>query len=105
MRKRLVLGVVLAMVCATIVRGEPSTRAILVDDLAFGASPSGLRVGDVLEWRNHDIFRHSATASDGSFDVDLPAGGVGRFTFKRPGEFSYFCRFHPGMTGTLVVAP
>jgi plastocyanin len=84
---------------------DPSARSILVNHLAFGPSPQRLHVGDVVEWTNADIFRHSATATDGSFDIDLPPGSRGRITLKRPGSVSYFCRFHPGMKGTLTVAP
>lgn len=87
------------------VRAEPSTRTIVVDNLEFVPAPRDLKVGDIIEWRNHDIFRHSATANDGSFDVDLPPGGAGNTVLKRSGEIGYYCRYHPGMKGTLIVAP
>jgi plastocyanin len=54
---------------------------------------------------NADIFQHTATAADGRFDVDLPAGSKGRTILKRAGVVDYFCRFHPGMQGRLEVAP
>ena len=54
---------------------------------------------------NADIFQHTATAADGSFDVDLPAGAKGRTILKRVGVVDYFCRFHPDMQGRLEVAP
>ncbi|MGH6851139.1 MAG: hypothetical protein ACREDD_11950 [Methylocella sp.] len=62
-------------------------------------------MGDIVEWTNSDILRHTATATDGSFDVDLPAGAKGRAIMKRAGSITYFCRFHPGMKGRLEVAP
>ena len=86
-------------------RAGPSTHTIVVDNLEFGPAPNDLRVGDVVEWRNRDLFRHSATASDGSFDVDLPAGGTGKTILKKSGEIAYYCRYHPGMKGVLAVAP
>lgn len=94
-----------ALAFAADARADQSVRVIVVDNLEFGPAPQNLRVGDVVEWRNRDIFRHSATANDKSFDVDLPPGAAGKITLKRSGTISYFCRFHPGMTGTLVVAP
>jgi hypothetical protein len=60
-----------------------------------------LHVNDIVEWVNADIFQHTATAADGSFDVDLPAGAKGRTILKRVGVVDYFCRFHPGMQGRL----
>ncbi len=61
--------------------------------------------GDTVEWTNSDILQHTATATDGSFDGDLPAGATGRTILKRAGGVTYVCRFHPGMKGRLEVAP
>lgn len=47
---------------------------ILVENVAFGPAPADARVGDVLEWTNKDFVAHTATARDGSFDMELPAG-------------------------------
>jgi plastocyanin len=30
---------------------------------------------------------------------------MGRVTLEHAGEVDYFCRFHPNMTGQIVVAP
>jgi plastocyanin len=86
-------------------RADGSVRSIVVNNLTFGQAPQGLRVGDVVEWTNADIFRHSATASDSSFDIDLPPGAKGRAVLKRAGMVNYFCRFHPGMKGKLMIEP
>ena len=80
----------------------PRVHKITIDNLAFGPAPGGLHVNDIVEWTNSDILRHTATATDGSFDIDLPAGATGR---KRAGSVGYVCRFHPGMKGRLEVAP
>ena len=81
------------------------TEDIVVNSLAFGPSPPDLRVGDTVRWVNHDIFEHTATAKDGSFDVDLKPGATGQATLSRPGVIAYTCRFHPNMTGQIPVAP
>ncbi len=78
---------------------------IVIDKMAFGPVPEGLRVGDTLIWRNDDIFRHTATARDDSFDVDLPAASEARMVLDTAGSVAFFCKLHPGMAGTLVVAP
>ena len=83
----------------------PRVHEIEIDKLAFGPAPEVLHVNDSVEWVNADIFQHTATAADGSFDVDLPAGAKGRTILKRAGVVDYFCRFHPGMQGRLEVAP
>ncbi len=84
---------------------EPRVHEIEIDKLAFASAPEVLHVNDSVEWVNADIFQHTATATDGSFDVDLPAGAKGRTILKRVGVVDYFCRFHPGMQGRLDVVP
>jgi plastocyanin len=54
-------------------------------------------------WINHDFLRHSATAADHSFDVDLPAGAKVRMVVNKKGRIPFVCRYHPGMRGILVV--
>ena len=83
----------------------PRVHRIAIDNLAFGPAPAGLHVNDIVEWTNSDILRHTATATDGSFDIDLPAGTMGRTILKRAGDVTYVCRYHPGMKGRLEVAP
>ncbi|HTO27160.1 MAG TPA: amicyanin [Devosia sp.] len=78
---------------------------VVVDKMAFGEMPAELHVGDTITWRNDDMFRHSATADDQSFDVDLPAETEVVMPLTVAGQWSFICKFHPGMTGTLVVLP
>ncbi|MCM8731695.1 cupredoxin domain-containing protein [Hephaestia sp. GCM10023244] len=82
----------------------PKTYTVIIDKMKFGPVPSGLHVGDTIVWVNRDLFRHTATARDHSFDVDLPPGKSGRTVLKRPGAVAFWCKFHPGMKGQLAVA-
>src|SRR5512146_1086898 len=75
----------------------PKTYQVAIAQMAFGPTPSGLRAGDAVEWVNNDILQHSATARDGSFDVDLPPGAHARTVLKAPGAVSFYCKYHPGM--------
>ena len=93
---------------ATLVAGGPAAAApavhtIVLDRMKFGPSPTNLRAGDTILWINKDPVRHTATARDGSFSVDLPAKGSARTLVKRKGAIPFFCRFHPGMNGVLAV--
>jgi plastocyanin len=82
----------------------PTVHVIEMDKLKFGPVPAGLRVGDTIRWVNKDIFRHTATARDGSFNVDLQPGASGTTKLTKAGAIAFFCRYHPGMTGQLTVA-
>ena len=82
----------------------PHTYTVVIDKMKFGAVPAGLHAGDVIVWENRDIFRHTATAKDGSFNIDLPATTKGKTVVKKAGAIPFFCKYHPGMKGVLKVA-
>ena len=104
-RARLTLGIALMLGAAY---GAPALAAdytIVLGDMKFGPVPAELHAGDTITWRNDDIFRHSATARDRSFDVDLPPKATVQMVVGQAGSVAFFCKFHPGMTGTLVISP
>lgn len=80
-------------------------QTIVVDQMAFGPAPAEVHVGDTIRWVNRDMFQHSATAGDHSFDVELPPGKSGQAVMKRAGVVGYACRYHPDMKGRIVVKP
>jgi plastocyanin len=82
----------------------PRTFSVVIDKMKFGAVPAGVHAGDTIVWVNKDMFRHTATARDNSFSVDLPAGKSGRTVVRHAGATAFYCKFHPGMTGTLTAS-
>jgi plastocyanin len=78
---------------------------VLIDKMKFGPVPEALHPGDTIVWQNNDILRHSVTARDKSFDLDLPPRASATLTVGAAGTVPFYCKFHPGMTGTLVVTP
>ena len=97
-------GLVLLLTTATPAAAAPKTYVVVIDKMKFGAVPANLKAGDVLVWENRDMFRHSATAKDGSFNVDLPAGARGKMVLGKAGAFAFTCKYHPGMKGVLKVS-
>ena len=97
-------GAALLLPTATPAAAAPKTYVVMIDKMKFGAVPANLKAGDVLVWDNRDMFRHTATAKDGSFNVDLPAGAKGKTVLRKPGTLAFSCRYHPGMKGVLKVS-
>jgi hypothetical protein len=57
-----------------------------------------------VTWTNTGDEVHTATAKDGSFDTgNIASGASGSASFNRAGTFSYFCKPHAFMTGTVTV--
>ena len=81
----------------------PRTYTVVIDKMKFGAVPANLRVGDRVLWVNEDMFRHTATAKDKTFDVDLQPGAKGVSIVRKAGAISVLCRYHPGMRAMLKV--
>lgn len=106
MRAFVFAGAAMAIALAAAPAGaKPVARSatVIVDKLAFGSMPAGLRVGDSVVWVNRDVFRHSATATR-HFDVDLPPGAQRRMLLTKTGAFPFTCKYHPGMKGVLKVS-
>lgn len=81
----------------------PHTYTVVMDKLKFGPVPANLHKGDTILWANRDFLRHTATAANHSFDVDLMPGKAGKTVLKASGAIPFTCRYHPGMRGVLVV--
>lgn len=77
---------------------------VTISGFQFAPSTVTVRVGDVVAWKNEDFVAHTATADDRTFDTgQIGAGQSRRLAMTRKGRFSYFCRYHPSMKGTLLV--
>jgi plastocyanin len=77
---------------------------VTMSNMAYGAIPSGLKVGDIITWVNHDTVIHSITARDHTFDIRLNPGQSGKLTLMTAGTIPIYCLFHPNMRGSLTVA-
>ena len=86
-------------------------------DNAFDPNPINIKVGDTVTWINDDVATHTVTSDSGSdedndtkstngetFDSGyLSQGQTFEHTFKKAGNYGYFCTLHPSMTGEVEV--
>ncbi len=101
MRGRLAFGpaaALLLLLAPSLAAAAPRTHVVTIDKMKFGALPADVKAGDTILWDNRDLFRHTATAKDGSFNVDLPAGAKGKTVVRK---VAFTCKYHPGMRGAL----
>ena len=104
MRIWVALGPVAALLLAASAEAAPRTHLVTIDKMKFLSVPAGVRRGDVILWENRDMFRHTATAKNGAFNVDLPPGSKGKTVVQQVGSVAFFCKYHPGMRGVLKVS-
>lgn len=86
----------------------PDLVITIVGDLgnaSYSPNPADARVGQRVVWRNADVMTHTATG--GAFDTGFVAASASSapITMSSAGTFPYQCLLHPGMVGTLRVAP
>lgn len=77
-----------------------------VEIVEFEFDPEEITVpaGTTVTFTNQDAAAHTATADDSSFDTqELGKGDSAEETFDEPGTYTYYCRFHVFMKGSVVV--
>ena len=97
------LAPIAALLAAGPAAAAPQTHIVVIDKMKFGPAPANASVGDTIVWVNRDVFRHTATAKAGGFDVDLPPKTKAKTVLRKAGTFKLTCVYHPGMKGTLQV--
>jgi plastocyanin len=84
---------------------EAETLHVTIAGATFSPSEIAARVGDVVEWSNEDIVLHTATDRAKGFDIVIEPDAKGSTTLTKAGKISYYCRYHPNMTGVIAVSP
>lgn len=91
---------------------EPEAEPVTIssDIKNFQLESLTVEVGTTVTWVNRDAVPHTATSGapqspNGIFDTPfLNLDDGASFTFNETGEFAFYCRVHPSMTGTITVA-
>lgn len=102
----LALGLAAAPLATTIAKaaGHGGLHQVTIARHKFTEANLEISVGESVEFTNEDGAPHTATADDGSFDTGrLGKGDSATIVFETAGTFEYFCKFHPGMRGTITV--
>jgi plastocyanin len=90
--------------CPPPITNGSETKA-LIKGWCFEPTVTYIRPGDTVTWVNKDPVPHTVTGANrawGSYDK-LKAGKRLSYTFDLAGTYPYYCVYHPGMVGTVVV--
>jgi plastocyanin len=97
-----ILGALILVVTTGVARAD--TIQVNMEKLGFVPVKISAHVGDTIEWVNSDFVAHTATARDGSWDVLIPVNAKKTVVLKTEGTIEYYCKFHPNMTGRILVS-
>lgn len=63
-----------------------------------------INVGDTVTWTNNSQAPHTSTSEDDVWDSgNLDPGDEFSYTFEKAGRYEYFCEYHEGQVGTIIV--
>ncbi len=86
-------------------KGLVAPLDIEITDDGYSDSSFTIEAGQTVRWTNNGDEKHTATSDDldwGSGTLD-PNGDFWIRRFTEPGTYTFFCSYHPDMTGTLIV--
>jgi plastocyanin len=95
----------LLAVSAMAAPAQAATITIVMENLEISPAEALAKAGDTLQWVNKDVFAHTATATNGDFDVTIPPNATVTYVVSKAGTVDYFCRYHPNMKATLRIDP
>jgi plastocyanin len=84
----------------------PKLNAVTIDNFMFMPPIMTINVGETVTWTNKAAVGHTATSDDNgmAFDTGLIAPGNSYVQeFLIPGTYTYHCKPHPYMRGTIIV--
>lgn len=89
---------------ATSAPAEAGAATITIANMTFG-EPVTVPPGAQITIKNDDSAEHSVTSQTaGQFDVHVDGNQQGTLTAPtEPGEYAFYCIYHPSMKGTLIV--
>ena len=92
---------------AAMASGGVSTESAIevkIDNFAFTPGAIKVKSGTQVTWINNDDIPHTVDSTQGKFkSAALDTDQKFEFRFTEPGEYPYYCRMHPKMTGNIVV--
>ena len=81
------------------------TTEVKIDNFSFTPKSMTVKAGVVVTWTNRDDIPHNVVSTEKKFSSPvLDTDQAFSFRFQEPGAYPYFCKIHPMMTGTIVVA-
>jgi amicyanin len=86
---------------------QESTQSVEIMGYAFQPATLTINAGDTVVWTNHDTAPHNVVVTNGPEKFTSPTlqqGQTYRYTFTKPGTYSYYCSIHPDMKASVTVS-
>lgn len=79
---------------------------VKIDNFVFSPGVVTVKAGTQVTWINKDDIPHTVDSTQAKFkSAALDTDDKFQFRFTEPGEYTFYCRLHPKMTGKIIVQP
>ena len=86
--------------------GADAAPQVMIDNFVYSPVPLTVKVGTTVTWINHDDIPHTVDSTEGKFkSAPLDTDDKFEYRFTAAGEYPFYCRIHPKMTGKIIVQP
>ena len=86
--------------------GTEAASQVMIDNFVYSPVALTVKAGTTVTWINHDDIPHTVDSTDKKFkSAALDTDDKFEFRFTEPGEYPFYCRIHPKMTGKIIVQP
>ena len=86
--------------------GTDAAPQVMIDNFVYNPVPLTVKVGTTVTWINHDDIPHTVDSTEGKFkSAALDTDDKFEYRFTAAGEYPFYCRIHPKMTGKIIVQP
>ena len=86
---------------------QPVTKTVTVEikDNIFSPQIAAINPGDTIIWKNVGANNHTVHSLNGALydSGNLAPGASYSKTFSSQGRYEYYCAYHSGMKGTIIV--
>ncbi len=81
-----------------------NTKEVTISSFSYSPVTLTISTGTVVKWVNNDGVAHTVTSNNDLFDSGrMENGQTFEHTFNDAGTYEYFCAYHSGMQGTIIV--
>src|SRR5215467_8537670 len=85
--------------------GSSANGQVIMKGIRFQPAELTVHPGETVEFKNEDIFAHTVTADDRSFNSGLiQPDSSWKMTIQKTGTIAYHCTPHPNMKAMLVTS-
>lgn len=96
------LSVLLMTGCKNEVALTPNE--VVLSGLGYNPGSLTVSLGTTVTWINNESVTHTVTSDSALFDSgNMNKGNSFTYTFNKAGTFPYHCKYHPNMTGKIII--